>query len=117
MSDPPRHMSSEEFRRHGHAAVDWVASYLERLETFPVLSRAASSAQSVALEAVSWMTPPPAPRDVNAAGRPSAPASQSSTCVSSSVHAGLVTHSMPCTPSPAETSSASTAGGEALPEK
>jgi len=41
MSNPPAHMSPEEFRRHGHAAVDWVASYLERLETFPVLSRAA----------------------------------------------------------------------------
>ena len=26
------HMSSEEFRRWGHATVDWVAQYLERLE-------------------------------------------------------------------------------------
>jgi aromatic-L-amino-acid decarboxylase len=33
---PPRHMSADEFRRHGHAAVDWVASYLERLERIPV---------------------------------------------------------------------------------
>jgi aromatic-L-amino-acid decarboxylase len=33
-------MSPEEFRRAGHAVVDWVAGYLERLETFPVLSRA-----------------------------------------------------------------------------
>ena len=33
------HMSSEEFRRWGHATVDWVAGYLERLEEFPVLSR------------------------------------------------------------------------------
>ena len=51
MSDPPRHMSSEEFRRHGHAAVDWVASYLERLETFPVLSRAAPGDLRAALPA------------------------------------------------------------------
>jgi len=34
-------MTPEEFRRLGHATVDWVASYLERLETFPVLSRVA----------------------------------------------------------------------------
>lgn len=33
------HMTPEEFRRKGHAAVDWVASYMERLESFPVLSR------------------------------------------------------------------------------
>ncbi|MHB8511767.1 MAG: pyridoxal-dependent decarboxylase [Actinomycetota bacterium] len=34
------HMSSEEFRRNGHAVIDWVASYLERIESFPVLSPA-----------------------------------------------------------------------------
>ena len=34
-------------------------------------------------------------------GRPSRSASQSSTCCSSSVAAGLVTHDMPCTPRPA----------------
>ena len=33
------HMSSDEFRRWGHATVDWVADYLERLEEFPVLSQ------------------------------------------------------------------------------
>jgi aromatic-L-amino-acid decarboxylase len=33
-------MSLEEFRRHGHAAVDWIADYLGRVEEFPVLSRA-----------------------------------------------------------------------------
>jgi len=41
MSDGPRHMTPEEFRRYGHATVDWVASYLERLETWPVRSRVA----------------------------------------------------------------------------
>jgi aromatic-L-amino-acid decarboxylase len=35
------HMSPEEFRRAGRAVVDWVADYLERVESFPVRSRAA----------------------------------------------------------------------------
>lgn len=34
-------MDPAEFRRHGHAAVDWIADYLERVYEFPVLSRAA----------------------------------------------------------------------------
>jgi aromatic-L-amino-acid/L-tryptophan decarboxylase len=33
------HMSPEEFRRQGHAVVDWIADYYSRIETFPVLSR------------------------------------------------------------------------------
>jgi aromatic-L-amino-acid/L-tryptophan decarboxylase len=33
------HMSPEEFRRQGHAVVDWIADYHSRIETFPVLSR------------------------------------------------------------------------------
>jgi len=33
------HMSPEEFRRQGHAAVDWIADYQSRVENFPVLSR------------------------------------------------------------------------------
>lgn len=32
-------MTPEEFRRHGRAAIDWIADYMERIETFPVLSR------------------------------------------------------------------------------
>jgi aromatic-L-amino-acid decarboxylase len=32
-------MSPEEFRRQGHAVVDWIADYHSRIETFPVLSR------------------------------------------------------------------------------
>jgi len=35
------HMTPEEFRRHGHAVVDWIADYYERIESFPVLSQAA----------------------------------------------------------------------------
>ena len=33
------HMSPAEFRRHGHAVVDWIADYYSRIEQFPVLSR------------------------------------------------------------------------------
>jgi aromatic-L-amino-acid decarboxylase len=32
------HMTPEEFRRHGHKVVDWIADYYERIESFPVLS-------------------------------------------------------------------------------
>jgi len=34
-------MSPEEFRRQGHAVVDWIADYYSRIETLPVLSRVA----------------------------------------------------------------------------
>lgn len=37
----PDHMGPEEFRRAGRAVIDWVADYLERVESFPVRSRAA----------------------------------------------------------------------------
>jgi aromatic-L-amino-acid decarboxylase len=35
------HMDPEEFRKHGHAAVDWIADYYKRVESFPVLSQVA----------------------------------------------------------------------------
>jgi aromatic-L-amino-acid decarboxylase len=35
------HMTAEEFRRHGHAMVDWIAEYRKRIESFPVLSSVA----------------------------------------------------------------------------
>jgi aromatic-L-amino-acid/L-tryptophan decarboxylase len=34
-------MTPDEFRRHGHEVIDWIADYYERIETFPVLSPAA----------------------------------------------------------------------------
>jgi aromatic-L-amino-acid/L-tryptophan decarboxylase len=34
------HMTADEFRRHGRAVIDWIADYYERIETFPVRSRA-----------------------------------------------------------------------------
>src|SRR5436305_1461521 len=33
-------MTPDEFRRHGHAVVDWIADYQSRVESFPVLSQA-----------------------------------------------------------------------------
>ncbi|HTS35538.1 MAG TPA: pyridoxal-dependent decarboxylase [Candidatus Solibacter sp.] len=33
------HMTPEEFRRYGHAVIDWIADYQSRVESFPVLSR------------------------------------------------------------------------------
>jgi aromatic-L-amino-acid decarboxylase len=34
-------MTPEEFRKHGHAVVDWIADYRARLETLPVMARSA----------------------------------------------------------------------------
>lgn len=39
MTKPPPHMSIEEFRDNGHRVVDWIADYLEKIESFPVLSQ------------------------------------------------------------------------------
>src|SRR5689334_24982412 len=77
-------------------------------------SRAQSNAHKVALEAVSWMTPPPVLVERNFSGKPSIGTSQSSTCVSSSVQAGLVAQSMPCTPSPDDNRSPKIDGPDAL---
>ena len=33
------HMTPDEFRRYGHAVVDWIADYQSRVESLPVLSR------------------------------------------------------------------------------
>lgn len=35
------HMSPEDFRRQGHAVIDWIADYYKNIEKFPVLSRVA----------------------------------------------------------------------------
>jgi len=35
------HMTPEEFRRNGHAVVDWIADYYARIESYPVLARVA----------------------------------------------------------------------------
>ena len=33
------HMSAEAFRRHGHAMIDWIAKYMQEVETYPVMSQ------------------------------------------------------------------------------
>jgi hypothetical protein len=84
-----------------------------RLLTYRVAaSRAARIALRLPLEPESWITPPPLAVERKVSGSPSIPTSQSSTCVSSSVQAGLVDQSMPWTPSPEETRSPSVAGPE-----
>ncbi len=37
--DKSFHMTPDEFRRYGHAVVDWIADYQARIESFPVLSQ------------------------------------------------------------------------------
>ena len=32
------HMSAEAFREHGHAMIDWIAKYMQEVETYPVMS-------------------------------------------------------------------------------
>ena len=39
MTEPPAHMTPDEFRRYGRQVVDWIADYYERIESFPVLSQ------------------------------------------------------------------------------
>ncbi len=38
-SQPPEHLSPEEFRRHGYALIDWIADYWQRVEELPVMSQ------------------------------------------------------------------------------
>ncbi len=43
------HMTPDEFRRYGHAVVDWIADYQSRIESFPVLSQVKPGAIRAAL--------------------------------------------------------------------
>ncbi|MEZ5251779.1 MAG: hypothetical protein R2713_22005 [Ilumatobacteraceae bacterium] len=73
---------------------------------------------SVASLAEPWITPPPEElREWNRSGRPSSSIIQSIISVSTSVHAGLVTQLMPCTPRPADASSPRIDAYELLPGK
>jgi aromatic-L-amino-acid decarboxylase len=47
----PAHWSAQEFRRHGHAAVDRIARYLEEVESLPVLARVSPGDIDAALPA------------------------------------------------------------------
>ena len=80
--------------------------------------RAERIATSVASLAVPWITPPPVSLvDRNASGRSSSSCIQSSISVSTSVHAGEVTQLIPCTPSPADSSSPRIDGNDVLDGK
>jgi aromatic-L-amino-acid decarboxylase len=39
LSPPLGDMDAEEFRRHGHELIDWIANYFERIEELPVLAQ------------------------------------------------------------------------------
>jgi aromatic-L-amino-acid decarboxylase len=45
------HMTPEEFRRHGRAVIDWIATYLEGIERYPVLAQVEPGAIRAALPA------------------------------------------------------------------
>ena len=51
MPEKSFHMSPQDFRRHGHEVVDWIADYYSRIESFPVLSRAKPNEIRAALPA------------------------------------------------------------------
>src|SRR5262245_41848036 len=42
-------MNPDDFRKHGHALVDWIADYFEQVERYPVLSRVAPGEITAAL--------------------------------------------------------------------
>jgi aromatic-L-amino-acid/L-tryptophan decarboxylase len=50
------HMSPAEFRRHGHAVVDWIADYMERVGDLPITAQVAPGETAAKL-------PPRAPED------------------------------------------------------
>ena len=91
--------------------LEWACAvaYATRREVSPsvlmapsvIRHRAARIAANVASLADPWITPPPvALVERNVSGRPSSSCIQSTISVSTSVHAGLVTQLMPCTPRP-----------------
>ena len=53
-------MNSDEFRRHGHAFVDWMADYLDNVEQYPVKAQVAPGDVAAQLPA----SPPEQPEDM-----------------------------------------------------
>lgn len=52
-------MTPDQFRAHGHAMVEWIARYMERVEDYPVLSRVAPGDIRRALPATAPESPEP----------------------------------------------------------
>src|SRR5215468_655851 len=52
-------MTPEEFRRHGHQLVDWIADYRQRVESLPVMSTVEPGAIKAKLPAQPPMQPEP----------------------------------------------------------
>ena len=44
-------MNADEFRRHGHDVIDWIADYLEHADRYPVMSRTSPGEIRAALPA------------------------------------------------------------------
>src|SRR5918997_103750 len=49
-------MTAEEFRRHGHAMVEWVAEYLERVGELPIVAQLVSA--GLGAQGMLWSTSP-----------------------------------------------------------
>src|SRR5579884_1208367 len=52
-------MTTKEFREYGYAMIDWISSYYESIEKFPVLSRVAPGAVRRSLPAMPPQQPEP----------------------------------------------------------
>jgi aromatic-L-amino-acid/L-tryptophan decarboxylase len=59
--NPPRSgdMTPDEFRRHGHALVEWIAQFMERTEEYPVLAKVAPGDIRASLPADAPESPEP----------------------------------------------------------
>src|SRR4051794_20737455 len=53
------HMTPDEFRRHGHEVVEWVADYMERVGDLPIASRVAPGERRAKLPAAAREEPEP----------------------------------------------------------
>ncbi|MDP9118110.1 MAG: pyridoxal-dependent decarboxylase, partial [Actinomycetota bacterium] len=52
-------MTPDEFRRHGHEVIEWIAAYYERIESFPVLAQVEPGQITASLPAAAPQTGEP----------------------------------------------------------
>ena len=126
-------MTPEQFRQHGHEVVDWIADYWTRIGSLPVRSQVSPGEVRATLPASAPERGEPFSAvlaDLDRVVLPGVthwqhpgffgyfPANTSGPSVLGDlVSAGLVTHDMPWTPSPAETRSPRTDGPDVLAGK